>query len=112
MRVLDPGHKYSLTNQNEGETIIQFYRDGEVNGDGADCDGPINQEYLRALINRIQFLDKQKPWPGNQQIIHHAREMIRLHELRAFEMKLAKQTEIEKVPFDSDGHIKLSEGFL
>lgn len=112
MRVLDPGHKYALTNQGSGETIVQFFRDGKVNGDGVDCDGPINQEYLRALIDRVAFLDKQKPWPGNQQIIDHAREMIRLHELRAYEMKLERQREIEKVPVGDDGHIRFEGGFL
>jgi len=105
MRVLDPGHRYALENlKGDGETVIQFFKDAEIHGDGYD--GPSCQEYHRALIDRVQRLDAEKPFWGNHLIIQKSREIIAIFEMRALYYKVEKgELEIEKLPIGEDGHI-------
>lgn len=107
MKVLDPGHSYELNNLKEdGTTILQFYKDRRIHGDGAR--GPSTQEVMRAIIDRVQVLDSEKPWPGNAEIIQKAREIIALFEMRAIYYKVSKgELDIERLPTGPDGHVML-----
>lgn len=106
MRVIDPGHTYELDNLKiPGVTELRFYKDPKIHGTGQF--GPSTQEVLRAIIDRVQVLDSEKPWMGNAEIVQKAREMIALFEMRALYYKVAKgELEIEKLPLGPDGHIE------
>lgn len=108
MEVLDPGHKYLLDNlESETKTEIQFMKDPRLH-DGKGWDGPTCQELLRAIIHRVQELDKEKHWSGNADIIFHGRMMIAGFEARAILRHVEKEgLEIELLPLAPDGHIQL-----
>ena len=58
MKILDPGHNYKLkSNKSTKHKVkLKFYKDKNLNnGDGYE--GTTNQEVLRALIDRVIFLD-------------------------------------------------------
>jgi hypothetical protein len=105
MRVLEPGHRYLLDNlKDDGQTVLQFYQDPAIHGTGAQ--GPSTQEVLRAVIDRIQHLDGEKPWPLNALLVQKGREMIALFEMRALYHKVVKgELDIESLPVGADGHI-------
>jgi hypothetical protein len=109
MEVIDEGHTYRLDNlKNKEKTIIQFYKDPKLN-DGYEQNGPSCQEYLRAIIDRVKFLDNQKYWEGNAEIIDYLRKAIALFEARALLRKVEKGLEVEKLAVDSDGHLVLKD---
>ena len=113
MVVLDPGHKYLLDNlESDTKTEIWFMKDPKLhNGDGHY--GPTCQEYLRAIIDRVQTLDAERPWAGNFDIIFHARMMIAGFEARALIRHIEKEgLEIELLPLAPDGHILLPKPIL
>jgi len=69
MKVLTPGHRYEVDNfedpksQGNPNQIIQFI-EKEKNPSGAlatVCDGTTNEELLRVLIDRLQFLSQKLP---------------------------------------------------
>lgn len=76
MRVVDPGHEYELElYDGEGTARLTFMkREGEGypfnvgKHPGVNC-----QEVLRALIDRVKYLDKQIPCEDNKRIIAHLR---------------------------------------
>ena len=104
MEVINKGHVYKLNNnKSPGHTILTFFKDEEINGEGFN--GTINQEVLRALIDRIKFLDSQKPHPVNDEIINCLRKAIVLHEQRHLDRLLEKGVEIENLKTFSDSHI-------
>ena len=107
MDVIIPGHKYALKNlKDEGEQILKFYMDPEIHKAhqlGTSC-----QEVVRALIDRVQTLDCEKPHFVNSEIIKKFREIIVLFEMRALLNKVASGFEVETIPILLDGHI----GFL
>lgn len=104
MKILDKGHKYELkNNKTEGVTILTFYKDEKINGNGYE--GTTNQEVLRCLIDRVKFLDKQQPHPVNTKIIQHLRSVIILHEQRHLDRLLDKDIEVENLKTFSDSHI-------
>jgi hypothetical protein len=110
MRIIDPGHRYALANlETGGETIIQFFKDARLhNGDGYA--GPSCQEYLRAIIDRVQELNREKPDPENALIIYDLRHAIAGFEARAMRRHVEKEgLEIELLPVARDGHILLPE---
>lgn len=109
MRELVPGHRYALRNlKTSGETEIQFFQDPALHDRGV-C-GPSTQEYLRAVIARIKYLDMEKPWEGNAQLVQHARQMIALFEVRALLQKVEKgELDIETLPVGDDGHLIFCE---
>lgn len=109
MRVLDPGHRYALANlETGGETILQFYKDPALhNGDGYA--GPSCQEVLRAVIDRVQELHREKPDVENAGIVHDLRHAIAGFEARALRRRVEKDgLAIELLPVASDGHILLA----
>ena len=95
MIVSDPGHIYRLQN-NKGTghaSTLVFFKDPEINGSGHA--GTTNQEVLRALIDRVKFLDDQVPSDINKEIIKHLRYAIALHEMRHLYRMVEKGDEIE-----------------
>lgn len=107
MKVLDPGHLFllDLNKNNTGSPIeLRFYKDKEINGN-SHYDGTTNQEVLRALISRVQFLDKQKHHPNNDEIIKCLRKALILHEQRHLDRLLEKGIDVENLETFSDSHI-------
>lgn len=109
MKVLDPGHRYALDNlETGGETILQFYKDPALH-DGNGYSGPSCQEVLRAVIDRVQELDREKPDIENAIIIHDLRHAIAAFEGRAMRRRVEKDgLAIERVPVAADGHLLLA----
>lgn len=104
MKVLNRGHVYKLNNnKSPSHTILTFFKDEKINGEGFD--GTTNQEVLRALINRVKFLDSQKYHPVNNEIINCLRKAIVLHEQRHLDRLLEKGVEIENLKTFSDSHV-------
>lgn len=88
MKVIDPGHVYELAAiDGDLQQSIQFVKRlrGERNHPGT-----VNQELLRVLIDRIEFLDSEKPWALNGDILHHLRMALVLHEVRTLIRKVEK----------------------
>ena len=108
MKILDPGHRYLLDNlQSDTKTVLQFTKDKNLHN-GHGYDGPTCQEVLRAIIDRVQTLNAERPWSGNDDIIFHARMMIAGFEARALIRHVEKDgLEIENLSLAPDGHIKL-----
>jgi hypothetical protein len=111
MRVLVPGHRYALANLvGEGETVLQFYQDPALH-DGEGADGPSCQEVLRAVIDRVQELDRERHDVENVVIIHDLRHAIAGFEARALRRRVEKDgLAIELQPVATDGHLLLASG--
>ena len=104
MKVLNRGHVYKLNNnKSPSHSILTFFKDKKINGEGFD--GTTNQEVLRALIDRIKFLDEQEPHPNNKEIIYCLRKANILHEQRHLDRLLEKGVEIENLETFNDSHI-------
>lgn len=110
MRVLDPGHRYALDNlETGGETTLQFFKDPALH-DGDGYPGPSCQEVLRAVIDRVQELDRESPWVGNADIIYDLRHAIAGFEGRALIRRVEKDgLQIERIPVAADGHVLLAK---
>lgn len=110
MKVLDPGHRYELDDlKTDTKTILQFSKDPRLH-DGDGYPGPSCQEVLRVIIDRVQTLNNEKHWPGNKEIIFHARMMIAGFEARAIIRRVEKgELPIELLPLAPDGHIQLPD---
>ena len=97
MKIIDKGHRYLLKNNRKetySNTLI-FYKDPIIHGEGYD--GTTNQEVIRALIDRIKFLNSQKPHEINSKIIYHLRMALALHEIRHIERFVEEGYPIEKL---------------
>lgn len=111
MRVIQRGHAYELDHlDGDGKTILQFvFRARHNMGGQQDIEGVTNQEVLRVLIDRIQFLHEQLPHDNNPKILEHLRLALVLHESRALERKVEKgELRPEHVRKAKDGHFELS----
>lgn len=106
MRILHPGHEYLLDHlDGDGKTRLQFVQRLPFH---AKKEGVLTQEVLRALIDRVQVLDKETPWEGNEEILYHLRMALALHEARALTRKVfKKELNPEHVTLGPDGHFKL-----
>jgi hypothetical protein len=104
MKVLVPGHTYELDHlDGPNKTVLQFVSRWPLHDPE---EGVTNQEVLRAVIDRVQFLDSEVRWPLNDQIIWHLRQAIALHEARAFLRHIEKGVlHPEELPLGADGHI-------
>lgn len=107
MKVLYHGHRYVLENvDGHGTQILQFVQRTPHH---EPKEGVLNQEVLRALIERVQHLDGELPHPANAQILHHLRMALVLHEARAMVRDVEKgDLKPELVELDSGGHFNLS----
>lgn len=78
MKVLVPGHRYELTNfENKSEPgqILQFIHKEpkQVEGGGTELelvsDGTSNEDLIKVLIDRMQFLNQKFPCRENSMVI-------------------------------------------
>lgn len=108
MKIIDTGHKFLLDNlESETKTTFQFYKDGKIHN-GQTVNGPTCQEVIRMLISRVESLNEEKPWSGNDDIIYDLRHALAGFEARALIRHVEKENlNIEKLPLAEDGHIKL-----
>jgi len=88
MIVLDPGHRYQLEHlDGVGTEILSFVkRQGEnYPGNTSHYEGTNLQEVLRALIDRIKYLDNQIPDYRNKNVLDYLRWSMLQLEYRAAE---------------------------
>jgi hypothetical protein len=90
VKVLDPGHRYELAIFDGDESfarVLQFVkREGEgYPGNVGHHEGTNIQEVLRALIDRLLYLDNQVPDHRNRDIVRRLRDSIWDLEKRAAE---------------------------
>lgn len=91
VKTIDPGHIYMLDvldieadHPQSTEMLIFVKRQGPLYpGNISHFPGTNCQEVLRALIDRVQFLDGQIPDSRNPLILRHLRETLWLFESRA-----------------------------
>ena len=116
MKILDAGHRYSLTNFDGGEDqLLTFVKRNEPRekypGNIDSYSGTQTQEVLRALIDRVLYVNNQAPCKENVQVIYHLREaLMRLEERHLIRHNqlgvLEIGTSIERVSFcNACGHI-------
>src|ERR1051325_1961300 len=91
MKVLTPGHRYELENfeakQSHGQ-IIQFIQKEPRDGTFATVhDGPMNEEVLRVLIDRLNFLNQKAPCRENSIAITKLQEALFWLEHRTIDRK-------------------------
>ena len=105
MVIEDEGHIYKLDNQTTiGNTCtLTFYKDSETHNNGHL--GTSNQEVLRALIDRVKYLDNEDPNPLNKEIIRNLRETLILHEIKHLEDMVKTNHPVEKIKPYVDGHL-------
>jgi len=113
--VLDPGHRYELKGNKGGRSkVLEFFKDAAINGDGYD--GTTIQEVLRALIDRVLFLDAQVSGGGTLSFVGVWRTQILELEVRAagrhglcmFEARRVMEgwpDLVEIAPRHADGHV-------
>lgn len=107
MKIIDPGHHYSLASIDgklkQALIFVKRFREGNNHA------GTTNQEVLRVLIDRVKFLDAERPWEGNREILANLRQALVLHEARALIRKVEKDELLpEQVAVDlKDGHFQL-----
>jgi hypothetical protein len=104
MEIVDPGHRYRLQNNKSPgfKTTLIFYKDTKINKGGYA--GTTNQEVLRALIDRVKFLDAQVSHPANAEIIIHLRKALVLHEQRHLDRLVQRGDAVEDISVKSSGH--------
>lgn len=93
MKVIDPGHYYILDSIDANvadipRNDVQLYfvkriGDGYPGNGDTSYSGPICQEVIRALIDRVKHLDGQRPHRENERVVHHLRKALRHLEYRA-----------------------------
>lgn len=86
MKVLDPGHAYLIESLEGGgtQTIYFVKRQGEnYPGNTDHHDGPITQEFLRAIIDRCKYMRDQGGCVETDIIIDSLRTAIMAFEVRA-----------------------------
>jgi hypothetical protein len=107
VRVLEPGHAYELDHlDGDGKTVLRFVSRAPLH---EPREGVLNQEVIRALIDRVEFLDREVPWDGNARILSCLRTALALHEARAILRKVEKgELRPEEVRLGTDGHFDLN----
>jgi hypothetical protein len=88
MKVLDPGHEYTVDNIDGGEGSCSYLRFVKREGDQypgnvGHYPGTNIQEVCRVLIDRIKYLDGQIPCVENLRALDSLRHVIYLMERRA-----------------------------
>ncbi len=115
VRIIDPGHQYALKHiDGDGEEIITYVkREGDkYPGNSGHHPGTNLQEEWRAQIDRLKYLDMQKPHWANKRAIKNLRENIEALEQRAAEAhgrhwQSSRPFHIENEPVcDRCGHIE------
>lgn len=92
MEINDPGHFYYLTvyepdhkpaDYNQTLGFVKRVGPGYPGNEGRAYSGTICQEVVRALIDRVKYVNKQDPCPEDSRIIMKAREILYEFEVRA-----------------------------
>lgn len=87
MHVVDPGHCYLFDGYDGAlhQEVRFMKRIGDNYPGNIKAYGGTNcQELLRVLIDRVKYLDQQKPCEEDKLILYHLRNALYLFELRAF----------------------------
>jgi hypothetical protein len=114
MEVLDNGHKYRLdlldSDDNNDTIILTFVkREGEnYPGNIGSYSGTTCQEVIRALIDRMQYLQGQIPCWQNNVIIFCLKSSIYMFELRHVlrkKLPMVYWQDMNKDTSSKDGHI-------
>ena len=96
MKVIDPGHLYELDTLDEVDGWAEEFRqlrfvkrigDKFPGNDPPGYSGTTTQEVLRALVDRMMYVDRQIPDPRNKVVITHMLDAIRELEMRAAEKR-------------------------
>ena len=95
MKAITPGHEYELANFEQNITELNQHLwfilkepTGEPDGKLKTVhDGTTNEEVLRILIDRIQFLQAKFPCRENSIVITNLEESLRLLERRTADRK-------------------------
>lgn len=121
MKVLDPGHCYELVNLDDADkevppVLLYFVkREGDgYPGNVGHHAGTNLQEVMRALIDRLIYLDRQNHDYRNREIIRRLRDSIWDLEVRAAERHKREPVpvslHVESIPVCSRcGHIGCGE---
>lgn len=106
MKIIYPGHRFELDHLDGSEkSILQFVQRGPFH---EAREGVTNQEVIRAVISRVQTLNMEVAWSGNDQIIKHLRSVIVLHEMRAMLRHVEKHDQqVERIVLGEDGHFRV-----
>ena len=91
MRVVDPGHKYELavfdTEEVEATLSLVFVKRNDppdkYPGNEDSYPGTIIQEVLGALIERLEYVNKQFPCAETESVLHMQKTSLLLLEIRA-----------------------------
>jgi len=86
MRILDPGHRYSILSFDGAcEQYIQFMKrvGPKFPGNEEAYPGTNCQELLRVLIDRVKYLENQVPCVENKLILSSLENALFLFEARA-----------------------------
>jgi len=84
MKVIIPGHQYSLANLESGDQTISFIRK-DIKGDSTDRDptrletvqdGTTNEQVLLMLIDRLNYLQTKMPCRENALVITKLEEAL------------------------------------
>lgn len=107
MKIIESGHIYRLDHiDGDGNHDLIFVnREAGLEHEGTQC-----QEVIRALIDRVVYLDKQLPWDDNAEILKNLRMALVLFEARALIRKVEKGLlNPESLQVDDDGHFAFVE---
>ncbi len=92
MKTLTPGHRYELENFENKETqgqVIQFIEKVPVEGEAGKLatvnDGTTNEELLKVLINRMEFLYTKFPSAETFCSISHLNSALYAQQSRTYE---------------------------
>jgi hypothetical protein len=109
MRVVQPGHIYKLDNKNKGTQELVFFKDVPEKSED-NHDGILTQEVLRAVVDRVLYMNSIVPSEYNIKIVDHLRDVLILFETRAAERRLRKCFDetgmhVEQLPTHESGHV-------
>ncbi len=80
MRIIDQGHQYELSHlEGDGHEILSFIKKESTENPGElqiVSDGTTNEEVLRVLIDRMNFLQVKKPCRENAIVITKLEECL------------------------------------
>ena len=130
MRVIDPGHRYTLNHiDGNGKEYLTFIkRSGKYIKHSNEYPGTNVQEVLRVLIDRTKYLDDQLECEESKDILYYLRQSLFIYEARAYRRKMQKRNrqdvihdvyderyddipftewQIEHLETGKDGHIKI-----
>lgn len=91
MRVLEPGHIYSLPHlEGEGAEILTFIKrsGGAIDYGPTEHPGTNTQEVIRALIDRSKYLDNVLPCDETKDAIYFLRMALYSYEVRVYRRKM------------------------